>query len=345
MSPHHLGNFCPLQGSFGPFGPKVANRVRKWVPGPSQPRGPKSPKQSRKRVKIDYFSTILTLFRLSFGLFGPWGREGPGTHFRTLFATFGPKGPNDPCRGQKFSQHTILLIRQRIRRDQRTQRFIFKNSVGWGLPREGEGSKKPSKPTVIVRISSGIVPGYPGPLGVFGSESFLVRLKVFFLPKGAFSTCFPLGVCMAAMVLRKLNKAKTPFGQARSLAKEVCAHLAAPIEGRNALVQRARPPSNAPLARVLHQCAGGRNKQFLAIPVQSPQLHAHCSLAGLHCVGQHWRQRSPVDAGLMALCCSVVLVGHGGSTSSLEMGRSGWRGVISHSSMCHDQKIRGRSVG
>ena len=45
-------NFCPLQGSFGPFGPKVANRVRKWVPGPFQPRGPKSPKQSRKRVKI-----------------------------------------------------------------------------------------------------------------------------------------------------------------------------------------------------------------------------------------------------------------------------------------------------
>ena len=41
-----------LQGSFGPFGPKVANRVRKWVPGPSRPRGPKSPKRSRKRVKI-----------------------------------------------------------------------------------------------------------------------------------------------------------------------------------------------------------------------------------------------------------------------------------------------------
>ena len=90
--------------SFGPFGPKVANRVRKWVPGPSRPRGPKSAKRSRKRVKIDYFSTILTLFRLGFGLFGPQGRKGPGTHFRTLFATFGPKGPNDPCSGQKFSQ-------------------------------------------------------------------------------------------------------------------------------------------------------------------------------------------------------------------------------------------------
>ena len=93
-----------LQGSFGPFGPKVANRVRKRVPRTSRPRGPKSPKRSRKRVKIDCFSTILALFRLRFGLFGPGGREGPGTRFRTLFATFGPKGPNDPCSGQKFSQ-------------------------------------------------------------------------------------------------------------------------------------------------------------------------------------------------------------------------------------------------
>ena len=46
----------------------------------------------------------MTLFRLRFELFGPRGREGPGTHFRTLFATLGPKGPNDPCSGQKFSQ-------------------------------------------------------------------------------------------------------------------------------------------------------------------------------------------------------------------------------------------------
>ena len=42
-------------------------------------------------------SSILTLFRLRFGLFGPWGREGPGTHFLTLLATLGPKCPNDPC--------------------------------------------------------------------------------------------------------------------------------------------------------------------------------------------------------------------------------------------------------
>ena len=103
-----------LQGSFGPFGPKVANRVRKWVPGPSRPRGPKSAKRSRKRVKIDYFSTTLTLFRLCFGLFGPRGRKGPGTHFRTLFATLSPKGPNDPCSGQKFSQQKRPFLANRL---------------------------------------------------------------------------------------------------------------------------------------------------------------------------------------------------------------------------------------
>ena len=58
-----------LQGSFGPFGTKVGKRVRKWVPGASRPQGPKSRKRSRKGVKIDCFSTILTLFRLRFRLF------------------------------------------------------------------------------------------------------------------------------------------------------------------------------------------------------------------------------------------------------------------------------------
>ena len=41
-----------LQRSFRPFGPKLANRVRKWVPGPSRPRGPKTPKRNRKKIKI-----------------------------------------------------------------------------------------------------------------------------------------------------------------------------------------------------------------------------------------------------------------------------------------------------
>ena len=50
----------PATGS----GPKAAKRVQNELPGPHGPRRLKSPKPSRKRVKIDYFSTILTLFDL-----------------------------------------------------------------------------------------------------------------------------------------------------------------------------------------------------------------------------------------------------------------------------------------
>ena len=50
-------------------------------------------------------SSILTLFGSFLDELGPWGREALGTHFRTLFATLGPKSPNDPCSGQTFSQH------------------------------------------------------------------------------------------------------------------------------------------------------------------------------------------------------------------------------------------------
>ena len=101
----NVGNPWPCyRGHLGLSGRKLQMEFEKWVPGPSRCRGPKSAKRSRKRVKIDNFSTILTLFRLCLGLFGLRGRKGPETYFRTLFATFGPKGPNDPCSGQKFSQ-------------------------------------------------------------------------------------------------------------------------------------------------------------------------------------------------------------------------------------------------
>ena len=82
----------------------MAKRVRNEFTGPLGPGGPKSPKQSRKRVKTNSCSTILTLFRLRFRLFGPPKPRGPGNSFWTLFATLAPKGPNDPCCEQKFSQ-------------------------------------------------------------------------------------------------------------------------------------------------------------------------------------------------------------------------------------------------
>ena len=51
----------------------------------------------------------MTLFRLRLALFGPRSREGPGSHFRTLFATFGPKGPNDPCSRARDSQKSCVF--------------------------------------------------------------------------------------------------------------------------------------------------------------------------------------------------------------------------------------------
>ena len=47
-----------LQGSFGPFGPKVANRVRKWVPGPFRPGAQKVQNGVEKESK----STLFQLF-------------------------------------------------------------------------------------------------------------------------------------------------------------------------------------------------------------------------------------------------------------------------------------------
>ena len=88
------------RGHLGLSGRKLQIEFENGFPAPPAPApGPKKSRTESKRVKIDYFSTTfsLTLFRLCFGLLGPRGRKGPGTHFLTLFATFGPKGPNDPC--------------------------------------------------------------------------------------------------------------------------------------------------------------------------------------------------------------------------------------------------------
>ena len=104
--PHAWDSLALLQGSFGPFGPKVAKRVRNEFQGLVGPRGPKSPKLSRKRVKIDHFSTILTLLWLRFDFLDRWGREVPKSHFASL----GPKRPNDPCSRPKFSQPHALTL-------------------------------------------------------------------------------------------------------------------------------------------------------------------------------------------------------------------------------------------
>ena len=64
-------------------------------------RGQKSRKQRRTRVNIVEKQSILTLFDFVFDFVGP-GAERP--HFRTLFPTLGPKGPNDPCSRSRASR-------------------------------------------------------------------------------------------------------------------------------------------------------------------------------------------------------------------------------------------------
>ena len=58
---------------------KVPNRVEK----------------SQRRLFFNYFDSFSTPFWTFLGLEA--GPRGPGIHFPTLFATLGPKGPNDPC--------------------------------------------------------------------------------------------------------------------------------------------------------------------------------------------------------------------------------------------------------
>ena len=89
---HMKENFCPLQGSLGFSGLKL-EKVWKWVPGASRPRGPKSRKRSRKRVKIVKKQSILTLFRLGFRVFDFLG---PGNSFSDYLSNFRPEGPKWP---------------------------------------------------------------------------------------------------------------------------------------------------------------------------------------------------------------------------------------------------------
>ena len=99
---------------------------------------PGSKKSRTESKRVNYFSTILTLFRLRFGLFGPWGRQGPGTHFPTLVVTLGPKGPNDPCSRQKFSQLKNLKFHQCVM--QMEERGAQTHTFGSGYLRVGRGS-------------------------------------------------------------------------------------------------------------------------------------------------------------------------------------------------------------
>ena len=88
LSTFFCENSCPLQGSFGPFGPKVEKGVRKWVPGAERPQGPKSRKRRPKRAKIDCFFNYFDSFSTPFSTF--WALRPRSTFFSNF-----PGSPRD----------------------------------------------------------------------------------------------------------------------------------------------------------------------------------------------------------------------------------------------------------
>ena len=74
-------NFCPLQRSFGPFGSKVAKRVRNEFPGPLGPGGPNSRNESKKSQIVEK----MVNFDFASNFLDARGREAPRTHFELFW--------------------------------------------------------------------------------------------------------------------------------------------------------------------------------------------------------------------------------------------------------------------
>ena len=127
FGPQGWESLALLQGSFGPFGPKVANRVRKWVPRPSRRWGPKSPQRSRKRVKIDNFSTILTLFDSVLDFLGPRVGRAREPIFELYLRLSARKAQMTPVAGKSFRVAGESL-QESLRIPGRNQRFFSKKS-------------------------------------------------------------------------------------------------------------------------------------------------------------------------------------------------------------------------
>ena len=105
-------NFCLLQGSFGPFGPKVAKKESEMISWASRPQGPKKSRMELKKsqnswkiVDFDAFSSPFWNF-----IFEARGWEALGTHFGLFFATLGPKGRNGPYSLARESQFKCIII-------------------------------------------------------------------------------------------------------------------------------------------------------------------------------------------------------------------------------------------
>ena len=126
-------SLAPLQGSFGPFGPKVGKRVRKWVPGASAP-GPKKSKTESKKSQNRLFFNYFDFFSTPSSTFGPLGREAPGTHFGLFFQLWARRAQMTPVAGKSFRKRP-----QRLRWHLWLERPCVSQEGGSMLLRRGGG--------------------------------------------------------------------------------------------------------------------------------------------------------------------------------------------------------------
>ena len=91
---HSCDLLRPLQGSFGPLGPKVEKqKSENGFPRPLAPGGRNGRKGVKKRVQNGIFFAVLGSFLTLSGLFRPPGPRGPGNPFSDFFSALGPKRP------------------------------------------------------------------------------------------------------------------------------------------------------------------------------------------------------------------------------------------------------------
>ena len=82
--------------------PNMRARSEKRFPGPLGPGVKKVEKEAEKRLKKLKKGCFWLVFDLFFDFFQPFltpGPRGPGNLFSTFFGIWGPKGPNDSCKG------------------------------------------------------------------------------------------------------------------------------------------------------------------------------------------------------------------------------------------------------
>ena len=99
--------------------PKLEKESENEFPGAAPKKSKTESKKSQNRLFFNYFDSFST----PFSTLGAPGPRGAGTHFRTLFPTLGPEGPNDPCSRARESQ-ALGVIRPFSELSQSSEEFL-----------------------------------------------------------------------------------------------------------------------------------------------------------------------------------------------------------------------------